>query len=121
MAQYIKEEDGTWTKVGGMEKPLEEYSTTETRVGTWIDGKPLYRRTFVVPTVVYNAYTAISGATGIKELIKYYGFVYTADGVFSIGRWVTTSVVNGVAKYYDYDIPNPKSMTITLEYIKITD
>ena len=46
MAQYIKEEDETWTKIAGMEKPLEEYSTTEARIGTWIDGKPIYRKCF---------------------------------------------------------------------------
>lgn len=44
MSQYIKEEDGTWTKVGGMEKPLEEYSTTETVIGKWIDGRNIYRK-----------------------------------------------------------------------------
>lgn len=97
------------------------YSTEEIVVGRWIDGKPIYRRTFVISTVTAQAYTPIAGATNIKELIKYYGFVYNTDGLFSIGRWVTTSVVGGVAKYFNYDIANPKSMTITLEYTKNAD
>ena len=54
MAQYIKEEDETWTKIAGMEKPLEEYSTTEARVGTWIDGKKLYRKCIVVSDTSLN-------------------------------------------------------------------
>lgn len=33
---------------------LHEYSTTEQRVGTWIDGKPLYRKTFVINQISHK-------------------------------------------------------------------
>ena len=37
---------------------LDVYSTTEQRVGTWIDGKPLYQKTLVVDyTMTNNAYS----------------------------------------------------------------
>lgn len=36
----------TWSSEKIAEEILETYSTTETVVGTWIDGKPLYERMF---------------------------------------------------------------------------
>ena len=47
-AQYTKTTDtagsGTWTTTG---EYAHHYSTTEQVIGTWVDGKPLYERTFV--------------------------------------------------------------------------
>lgn len=65
MSQYIKEEDGTWTKVGGMEKPLEEYvEEVEERVGTYCDGKPIYKLTI-------RGYSGNGGVSLFKYNIKY--------------------------------------------------
>ena len=38
-------------------KTVPKYSTNETVVGTWVDGKPIYRRVFKVPagTVISNS------------------------------------------------------------------
>lgn len=52
---------------------MDVYTTTETRIGTWIDGKPLYRKVY---TKTYD------GSLGqditdlnIEELIKLDGFI----------------------------------------------
>ena len=83
MAQYIKEEDGTWTKVGGMEKPLEEYvEEVEERVGTYCDGKPIYKLTI-------RGYSGNGGVSLFKYNIKYplkiEGFAkkYGSDSLFT--------------------------------------
>lgn len=44
----IEQQDGALTiSATGVGKGNEVYSTEETKIGTWIDGKPLYRRCFI--------------------------------------------------------------------------
>ncbi|MBD5135254.1 MAG: hypothetical protein HDT39_04735 [Lachnospiraceae bacterium] len=61
----------------------EIYSTTETKIGTWIDGKPLYRRVLSLTTPsVQNqvGYYQIPGLDSDQFLaIKYDGFVQAND------------------------------------------
>ncbi len=56
---------------------LEIYSTEETRIGTWIDGKPLYRKVFSFTTPSGGGWTAISGTTtdNVKTLVEISGTV----------------------------------------------
>lgn len=56
---------------------LETYSTTEQRIGTWIDGKPIYRKV-VGGTVSTNIYIESSGV--IDTLINVAGMI-TKDNV----------------------------------------
>ena len=60
---------------GGGGDSQEVYSTEETRIGTWIDGKPLYRRVFHVTT------PSGSGETKMMTLGKDY-FVTNISGFF---------------------------------------
>ena len=77
----------------------EVYSTEETRIGTWIDGRALYRKTFVVDVTTTGPSTiTLSNTSGlhIDTLMNAYG-AYTAltsnsgishrpiDGVYTIG------------------------------------
>ena len=41
------------------------YSTTETIVGTWIDGKPIYRKTFNNISVTSSEHSVTPIATGL--------------------------------------------------------
>lgn len=62
------------------------YSTEEVVIGTWIDGKPLYRRTLVVNTpetfkVTENAYEFYSETgTEISEIVNLYGKINSGSG-----------------------------------------
>lgn len=40
-------------------KEQHNYSTNEQIVGTWIDGKPLYEKTIVIPEFVFSGITAV--------------------------------------------------------------
>ena len=54
----------------------EIYSETETRIGTWVDGKPLYRQVVFVSSSI-NANTEAASSTSIQNVdnvIKLYGF-----------------------------------------------
>lgn len=54
------------------------YSTTETLTGdTWIDGKPIYRKTFIVNNPVSG--TTVDVGTQIDTLINGYGIVNRSD------------------------------------------
>lgn len=68
----------------GSGTPL-NYSTSETRVGTWIDGKPLYQKTFTgtlikTTTVGTIVNTEISVGTSVKEFIKCVGMAKISNG-----------------------------------------
>lgn len=64
---------------------VDKYSTTETRVGTWIDGKPLYRRVFEIPTTSLSSSstTAISiNGIGTVNVIDVRGYIYVATSKY---------------------------------------
>lgn len=100
------------------------YSTTETVVGTWIDGKPIYRKVFTG-----NIASSIEHGLTNVSFVNSYGYIISSSSAFVplssvrptnagyyIGYYVTNQYiifdkaadVNGVA-------------TITLEYTKTTD
>ena len=62
----------------------EIYSETETRIGTWIDGKPLYRKIYSGFTLPNNSSTVIDSSLNmnyIDKLISLYGSVLRSDGL----------------------------------------
>jgi len=76
------------------------YSQEETVIGTWIDGKPIYRKCFDVQglNVVGN------GATDTGCTVENLDRVLYLDGVWSISAWngaQYTMNTNGVSIYFD--------------------
>lgn len=61
-------------------EPQEVYSTEETRIGTWIDGKPLYRKAFIYDAAGYTANKDITIYTDstIDSFTFYYGLEITS-------------------------------------------
>ena len=59
------------------ESKLEEYSTSEQRIGTWIDGKPLYR---VAGEVDFNNDLTILENTSTYDFKKVLGWVIGSNG-----------------------------------------
>lgn len=99
-------------------------STEEQRVGSWIDGKPLYRR--VLTGNIQTSNKIFGTITNYKEIIKYDGICY----VSSTGQWIpfssggkfTFSVNNeGVlARVSDANVAGSLCYLI-IEYTKTTD
>lgn len=54
----------------------EIYSTEEQRIGTWIDGKPIYRKTIIDTTFRTDFYSV---ANNIKQFVNQYGYVQRKD------------------------------------------
>ena len=58
---------------GGADTAGEVYSTEETRIGTWIDGRPIYRRVFQITTPsTLNANTRVyTGFNDLQEVTSF--------------------------------------------------
>ena len=74
---------GVGSSSGGSSEEI--YSTEETRIGTWIDGKPLYRKCFCIPASELNGLTTTS---------KYYDVpIDEMDGILDAERVTNCSGV----------------------------
>lgn len=66
------------------EKAATVYSTTEQTIGEWVDGKPLYRKTFVVTTPGSGASTEIdTSGLNIDTLVYIFGMFNSGSGTGS--------------------------------------
>ena len=82
----------------------EIYSTTETRVGTWIDGKPLYRKVVDLGNLPNNAQkTVVANTSNLELCITCRGMAYnlTSGNFFPIPRGTTGG--NFMIEYYKPD------------------
>ena len=106
------------------------YSTNETVVGTWIDGKLIYRKTFDNISVASSEYSVVPIATGltIDNLINVSGYLVIN------GKWIITlnsadvSYANMARVTYDKQTSSLElvaqnwegTATVTIEYTKTT-
>lgn len=111
------------------EAKLDTYSTTEQRIGTWIDGKPLYRKTYNLTTIP-SSNTDLFDITGlsISRTVKLYGMLYTTAASFPMPLndsssnytviFLTKTAIRGRAVIGSGSFV---SGWITIEYTKTTD
>lgn len=120
---------------GGFPNGTDEiYSTEETRIGTWIDGKPLYRLVIASTTPdVVGLWTPIDEADVLDvETVAYLsGVVYVAP----TGMWLPLPYGDGttfasimrsnaspaIQFYQNYDFASNYPIHITIKYTKTTD
>lgn len=105
------------------------YSTTEHVIGTWIDGKPLYERTFTNGTTASNfTNAAILADLGTGHVIRAFeGIVDNTralnaflDNYSRIYTWITADGYR-VANYATGTAHAGKSCVVTVRYTKTTD
>lgn len=115
-----------------IENAISNYSTTETKVGKWIDGKPIYRKCFSISNVATDQeYSTNTNISNIEKIISIMGNVILASNPdFNIPinfyNWVAQ---NGCYCFYNKTTNalqyrtswNLSNMYITLEYTKTTD
>lgn len=121
------------------------YSTKETKIGNWIDGKPIYRKVVNIPIPeTQGQYNIAHGITNIEKVIncdfKRYsgekltintvapsgGTVYTQanttfDGNYSMNfilEATKTTILYGIGSQV---LTNTTSIIVVLEYTKTTD
>lgn len=101
------------------------YSTSEKRIGTWIDGKPLYRKTFstTLPLAASTDVTVgtISNASVVTHI---YGSVKYGGINWANGTYVTVSENSGSVSVRQSisgsTLPNAE-VIVVIEYTKTTD
>ena len=111
-------------------KSEEVYSTEEQRIGTWIDGKPLYRKTiisnfelpFVTQVTSYNIDHNISNIDKVVHVemtdgLKHIPNLSKAGGTTTIDYVSSTTI----EIRYINDSWSSRDWYITLEYTKTTD
>lgn len=117
-------------------KPTDNYSTDEQVIGTWIDGKPLYKRTFVATSPSSNdTITNIITLDDAIEPVNIYGFLARDEGnripltmyvndlyTSYIGVWYRrTTDGNYIGMIVGGSGTLNKPVYVTIEYTKTTD
>ena len=111
---------------------IRSYSTEETIVGTWIDGKPIYRKVFTDPNNSWSAHDNIIGnITNFKEPTSIKAIAFNDMG---LSGWVENNEAgesrcyayiksNGEVHFYRNDVRDGTSYNkkIIIEYTKTTD
>lgn len=119
--------------------PLDVYSTEETVVGTWIDGKPVYRRTFMCTSGATKETVLLTDTgdidemldcfgwwdwDGKKERIPYYVTYESSAKIYVRNLRVSIDTDNNLILYtHDTggNTVSKRSCVITVEYTKTTD
>lgn len=116
---------------------LNSYSTTEQRIGTWIDGKPIYRKVYTINLSASDRSTTVaipnSIISNVKEITAINGMINGTYGFFPIYYANPNgSVADGIGIYYGLSIglrinmgaitlDSNSSARVTIEYTKTTD
>lgn len=103
-----------------------KYSTSEMVVGTWVNGKPLYRKVFT--TISVNGNSSSTTAHGISNLEtvarytshSYYNGVYRPV-TYSANSTYTLCEIDKTNIYIYNTSANPYTITVIVEYTKTTD
>ena len=66
--EYYHSTDGTWKEYGSPAK--DTYSLDEKIIGTWVDGKPIYRKVFLLPSTNGIENVTITHNLNIDEYIR---------------------------------------------------
>lgn len=151
---WIDTEDDSWNNIGtevvdtlegneGNRAPsvravneLNTYSTEEVRIGTWIDGKPLYRKVISFsPDTNSNTVSIAHGISNLGVVIKCYGrfqsyssnrlipqLYYTLDPQFAVSPYSisSTNIEIGYGNWFKTS-GNVTNCYIIIEYTKTTD
>ena len=127
--------DGTDIPEGWVEvDDPNEYSTDEKRIGTWIDGKPLYRKVIsTTSATTIGTETDVATLKNVDTLVSYKGLLYrintiiNADYAYNGAQQTSTIYVSGLSgtltfRYHTNATTNLNAtLKIIVEYTKTTD
>lgn len=108
-----------------------EYSTEEKVVGKWIDGKPIYQKTFILTSTTNNMENVDASSLNVDQFIDGFARVWLVDSGVS---YMTIVHSNGTGKYIGYSETNKffygshnnassqkRWRDLTVQYTKTTD
>lgn len=100
------------------------YSTSETKTGgTWIDGKPIYRKVLTGTVIPSNGSVAISGVSMVTDQ---YGMLRGSNGLWEANKTGYFQVdyneqTDSVTYYFSDTSGLSRDWFIVVEYTKTTD
>lgn len=114
---------------------LSTYSTNETKIGTWIDGKPLYKKTFSFNELQSdgNEHFYDLGIANIKSVTNLYGtYQFSQEDIYvpinfynfltKEGTYMFVSNISSTGCRITYNSNLSSTLIyITVEYTKTTD
>lgn len=108
---------------------IADYSTTEKVCGTWIDGKPLYRKTIIFGALPNNSIKTVAiNISNLKQLVSLSGFARSSinRGGITLPHAVSNPIAlfcddTNVAVYTTSDRTDYNNAYIYIEYTKTTD
>lgn len=127
---FVRNSNGVYEEF--TKKSEEVYSTEEVKIGTWIDGKPLYRKVLSLTTPSTTNSTKIANFDKTFIIKNYYGnaFISASNQLLPINFYFTdvykiaTYVVNNSGEIYmkiGSEAYRNQQATLTIEYTKTTD
>lgn len=123
-------DDTKWSVVSSSGIPSDSYSTEEKLIGTWIDGKPLYRKVFENPASSGVSTGLTSSVCSVKKVygfgIDMNGFGYSIPYASAVGPWafetrinINSGVLSWSAYYGSSDLTSQCSCPyVVIEYAK---
>lgn len=108
------------------------YSTSEIRIGTWIDGKPLYRKVVNYGPLPNNDAVSVEhGISDIDKIVNFYGIALRSDNDALLIPYITFNPDNfgGILMNMNstgitirtVNDRSPYNTYVTVEYTKTTD
>ena len=112
------------------------YSTEEQKIGTWIDGKPLYMKTIVYTSgwTIGGEVSLTHGIANLDEIVSYKAKYLRSDGTTQFIPTIHADMQKWASGIYDFSstafsiyigtLDNNitiNKLIITLEYTKTTD
>lgn len=113
--------------------PMNDYSTDEKVVGTWVDGKPLYQKTISCGALPNNTTKEVStGITNIDTVVSLNGITSSTSRAIPLQAPNTTSNASSIQMNYDLsknciyfrtgsDQSIYTNTVVTIQYTKTTD
>lgn len=138
---YVISDSGGSSSEGDSGESLDVYSTEEQRIGTWINGKPLYRIVIKATTPAAsseNTSTEVASySANVEEVVRCNAIITSGTGQKTIAPYYYTNVDRAWVGYNPSNYTNvqfkntvrmmvgtalvSKPTTIILEYTKTTD
>ena len=101
------------------------YSTSESVVGTWIDGKPLYQITFSGSTGAVSTDVQIGTIPNVGQVVNMFGAITRSNGrmdsIPSTANAIAVSTTGVVTTYTTNNNQINRPCIITIQYTKTTD
>ena len=96
-----------------------EYSTTETVIGTWIDGKPLYRKVIKVTSIdsANNNYDVAISISNLNEIVNIGGVIkITGTNTYKPVTTIYTDNSNAINSIFSFSVYAITNSYISLSY-----